>query len=115
MARKTDAERLDELRRKKAQLAAKESALLARQKIEARKVETRQKIIIGGAVMAWLRGNPDKLELLRPVLDSAAARKEDKDALAVFLKEFDGSPVADRPPVDMPLPAEQAGEQTGEP
>ena len=53
---KSDAERLDEIRLKQAQLKAREQAILAKKKESDRKADNRRKIIIGGI---WLKYFPE--------------------------------------------------------
>ena len=53
---KSDAERLEEIRQKQAQLKTREQAILSRQKENDRKADTRRKIIIGGI---WLKYFPE--------------------------------------------------------
>jgi len=57
---KTDAERLEEIRQKQAQLKAREQAIVSRQKEADRKADTRRKIIIGGI---WLKYFPECKQL----------------------------------------------------
>jgi len=53
---KSDAERLDEIRQKQAQLKAREKDIISRQREADRKADTRRKIIIGGI---WTKYFPE--------------------------------------------------------
>lgn len=52
-------ERLENLRKRQAQIAAQLAALEAREKADRRKAETRRKIILGAAVLKLAERNPD--------------------------------------------------------
>jgi hypothetical protein len=57
---KSDEEKLAEIRKKQAQLKAREQTIVARKKEHERKADTRRKIILGGI---WLKYFPDCKQL----------------------------------------------------
>lgn len=86
---KSDAERLEEIRQKQAQLKAREQAILARQKESDRKADTRRKIIIGGV---WLKYFPECKQLdprseenFSGVVNAIASLANDKQFLQLWM------------------------------
>jgi type II secretory pathway pseudopilin PulG len=84
-AKKPIAERIAALKEAEKQTQAKLAALVARQKTEERKRDTRRKIVIGGAVLAHAALNPSFADALREVLREAVTRDMDKALLADWL------------------------------
>lgn len=84
MARITDKQRAEKLREKQKQLEAQIAAIEARRRTKERKFLTRQKIIIGGAVVGEsLRDNTFRAELTK-LLERIVVREPDR----VVIKEF---------------------------
>jgi len=77
------AEKLVNLREQQAQLEAKISKLEVKQKLQARKDETRLKILVGAAVLADAARHSETGELLRTVLARGITADRDKE----FLKD----------------------------
>jgi hypothetical protein len=87
---KSDEERLEELRRRQAQLKAKEMKILSLQKERERKADVRRKIIIGGI---WLKYfpeckniNPGKEENFNGVVRAIATLANDEQFLNLWMK-----------------------------
>ena len=86
---KSDAERLEEIRQKQAQLKVREQAIVARQKEADRKADTRRKIIIGGI---WLKYfpecktiNPKDEANFNGVVNAIAALANDEQFLQLWM------------------------------
>lgn len=79
--RKTDAERLEDLKKREAELKAKISTLEARKAADARKEDTRLKVLIGAALLADAKIHPDTVFFLRSVLPRAVTASRDRDFL----------------------------------
>lgn len=77
------AERREKLRKQMAAMKAQEAALAAKQSSEERKLDTRRKIVLGGAVMAHAALDPDFAKLIRSALKSALAKAKEKDRAIV--------------------------------
>ena len=94
MARRTIDERLAELQEKQKQLKAQERQLKARVSAERRKKETRQKIILGGAVLSVL---------------GREYHEGDEQRLIAFLKAQDmrGNYFSKAMDTELPLPTEK--------
>ena len=84
MARATDQERAEKLKEKRKQIEAQIAAIDARRKTKERRFITRQKIIIGGAVVAEAKHNQAFATELTKLLRKAVTRDVDK----VVIKEF---------------------------
>jgi hypothetical protein len=81
MERKTEAERLAELRTRREQLAQQITKLENAVRLKERKADTRRKIIIGGAVIAHARLHPEFADTLQAVLSLAVTRPKDREAI----------------------------------
>lgn len=79
--RVTQADRLEALRQKEAQLKAKIAAIEARQKTADRKTDTRRKIIVGAAVLAHAELDPAWAVELKAVLQKAVTRERDRETI----------------------------------
>lgn len=89
MERKTDAERLADLKARQEQLRQQIIKLENASKQKQRKEDTRRKIIVGAAVMEHARQHPDFAATLEAVLAIAVVRPADKKALTGWLRELD--------------------------
>jgi len=84
MVRASDEERAEKLKEKRKQIEAQIAAIEARRKTKERRFITRQKIIIGGAVVAEAKHNPTFAAELTNLLRKVVTRDVDK----VVIKEF---------------------------
>lgn len=89
-------ERIAKIKEKKQILDARLNALEQKAKSESRKRETRQKIIVGGAVIAHMEKNPSFAAAIRALLAASVGRPNDKEAIAELLNAASGvaSPAA---------------------
>jgi len=101
---KSDEERLDELRRRQAQLKAKEMKIMALQKERERKADVRRKIIIGAI---WLKYfpeckniNPNKEENFSGVVRAIATLANDEQFLNLWMRIKEASEVSPTGPVE---------------
>lgn len=85
MAKSTE-ERKTALLAKRAALDAQLQALKARESAAARKLDTRRKIVIGGAVMAHCAHDPDFADAVKKAMRSALTTERDKTLLADWIK-----------------------------
>ncbi len=91
MPRKTVSERKAELENKRQQITAQLARIDAREKQQERKKDTRQKIIVGGAVLAHARLNAAFADQLTGILSKAVTRDIDKNTIAdLFIKPDTG-------------------------
>ena len=79
--RKTDTERLADLKKQEQALKAKIATLEARKATEARKEENRLKVLVGAALLADAKDHPDTKALIRSVLPRAVVAQRDRDFL----------------------------------
>lgn len=79
--RKTDDEKLAELRRQRKQLDARMAKLAAKQKSQARKQDARRKIIVGAAALAHAEVDPRFREALRAALRAGVTREIDREVV----------------------------------
>ncbi|MCC8986023.1 MAG: hypothetical protein LM513_05460 [Nitrospira sp.] len=79
--RKTDTERLADLKKQEQALKAKIATLEARKATEARKEENRLKVLVGAALLADAKHNLDTKALIRSVLPRAVVAQRDRDFL----------------------------------
>lgn len=84
--KKTDAEKLAELKQKEAALKAQIAKFETKAKDEERKKDTRRKIIIGAAVMAHAKIHQDFAYKLSQVLMAAVTKDTDRELIKDFLK-----------------------------
>jgi len=87
MVRATDAERAEKLREKRKQIEAQIVAIEARRKTKERRFLTRQKIIIGAAVIAEANSNKAFAEELTKLLQKIVTRDVDKVVIKEFLEK----------------------------
>jgi uncharacterized protein (DUF305 family) len=86
--KKTAADRLAELKKRQAQLQAQIAREENRAKEQARKDDTRCKIILGGALLADAAHHPDTAQFLRALLERAVTTERDKEFLAAMLPHY---------------------------
>lgn len=79
--RKTDTERLEDLKKREAELKAKIATIEARKATEARKEDNRLKVLVGAALLADAKIHPDTVFFLRSVLPRAVTAPRDRDFL----------------------------------
>ncbi len=79
------ADRIAELQAKKEKLAGRLSRLQSSAKSEARKRETRRKIVIGAAVLAQIEHDKGFALLLRDALNKSVSRDQDREIIADLL------------------------------
>ncbi len=89
-ARKSLADQIAALKESERQTQARLAALLARQKTEERKRDTRRKIVVGGAGLTHAALHPAFAEALRDVLRAAVTRDIDRTLLADWLGDDAG-------------------------
>ncbi len=85
MTRKTSEERIAALEARKKQIEAKLASIEARQRVTARKLDTRRKVVVGAAVLAHAEIDAPFAALLREVLIKAVQRPADQQAIADLL------------------------------
>ena len=83
--KKSDADRLAALKQREAELKAKIAAIENKAKTAERKLDTRRKIIVGGAVMAHAKFDPDFGAALRQALLAAVTKEKDRDVIKDLL------------------------------
>jgi hypothetical protein len=79
------ADRLSRLQKRKAQLEQRIAAAEHQAKTAARKLDTRRKIILGGAILAAVADSPGLREMVRAVLAQRVTRAADLAAVADLL------------------------------
>lgn len=79
--RKTDTERLEDLKKRESELKAKIATIEARKATEARKEDNRLKVLVGAALLADAKIHPDTVFFLRSVLPRAVTAPRDRDFL----------------------------------
>lgn len=85
--KKTDAEKLEALRKKEAALKTRIAAIEHKGKAQVRKDDTRMKIIIGGAFLADAALHPETAQMMVTVLARAVTLDRDKEFLAAMFKK----------------------------
>lgn len=83
----TDEEKIRRLQEKIAADEKRVAQLLAKKKDQDRKLETRRKVILGGALMAWLETHPDQRQFVRTILADAGLRDQDQKVIASLLAD----------------------------
>ena len=78
-------ERIAYLKQQREKLGQKLNKLEQKEKSQARKLDTRRKIIVGGAVLAEMLKDPDFASLVRTLLARYVARPNDRQAVADLL------------------------------
>lgn len=78
---KTDSEKLEALKKREAQLKAKISEIEARTAAQARKEDTRLKVLVGAALLADAKLHPATAEFIRATLARAVTAQRDRDFL----------------------------------
>lgn len=96
--RKTDAERLEDLKKREAELKAKIATIEARKATEARKEDTRLKVVVGAALLADAEIHPDTVFFLRSVLPRAVTAPRDRDFLQAKGWLLGEAPAKDKKP-----------------
>ena len=77
--------RIAQLKQKQEQLARRLNALEQKEKSQTRKLDTRRKIIVGGAVLSEMHKDPEFASVLRALLLRYVARPNDREAVADLL------------------------------
>ena len=77
--------RIAQLKQKQEQLARRLNALEQKEKSQTRKLDTRRKIIVGGAVFAEMHKDPEFAAVVRAMLLRYVARPNDRAAVADLL------------------------------
>lgn len=85
MVRKSSSERIAELAERKKQIEAKLASLAARERQDARKRDTRRKVVVGAAVLAHAELDEQFAAALRDALAKAVLRPADREAVADLL------------------------------
>lgn len=83
MARKTDAQRLQELEQARKQLAEREKAIKARLRSKDRKIRNRRIAIIGSVVEAHAQHDAQFADLLWTILKNRVTRDADREFLGL--------------------------------
>ena len=89
MTKKSLEERKAALEHRRHQLAAQLAKLDAQAKTQERKKDARQKIIVGGAVLAHARLHPEFASTLADILGKAVTRETDRNTIADLLHTAD--------------------------
>jgi len=100
MTEKT-ADRLSKLKQRKAQLEQQIAAAESKAQSAARKLDTRRKIIIGGAMLAAMDNSPGLGAMVRAALAQHVTRPNDRAAVAELL---DADATASAPASSMKAP-----------
>lgn len=79
--KKTDSERLEDLKKRQDQLKAKISKIEATAAAKVRKEDTRLKVLVGAALLADAKLHVDTADFLRSVLPRAVVEKRDRNFL----------------------------------
>lgn len=74
-------ERIEALKKRKAEIEKKLAQIEAREKVKARKEETRLKVLIGGGIMADAKIHPEIVELIQAVLERSTPATRDRELL----------------------------------
>ena len=82
----TAAARLENLRKRKAQLESRIAAAEQQAKVAARKLDARRKIIVGGAILAAVAESPGLAGMVKTVLARRVTRPADRAAIADLLE-----------------------------
>ena len=88
--RKTDAEKLEALRKKEAALKARIAAIEHKGKAQDRKDDTRFKIIVGGALLADAAIHDDTAQMIETVLARAVTLDRDREFIKAMLEKRKG-------------------------
>jgi hypothetical protein len=78
-------QRIAHLKQQREKLSQKLNRLEHKEKSQARKLDTRRKIIVGGAVVAEMHKDPEFAAVVRAVLLRYVARPNDRAAVAELL------------------------------
>lgn len=105
---KDTASKIAALKSKKQQLAKRLSALEQKEKTDARKRETRQKIIVGGLVLAHMQKDEGFARVVRGLLVEHVTRPHDREAVAELLNAAPGASGAKPAASQAPMPANQS-------
>jgi len=97
----TKLSRLELLRKRKAEIEQQLKTLEARDKQAARKRDTRQKIVVGAAVLAHAAKDGEFAKTLRAVLNVAVTEERNRALVADWI---DGAKIAAKPPAESGQP-----------
>jgi hypothetical protein len=79
-------DRIADLKAKKDRLAERLTRLEMAAKTAGRKLETRRKILVGGALLAQIEKEPHFAVLIRPALQKNVTRDADREVIKDLLK-----------------------------
>ncbi len=86
--RKTEDERLEDLKRRRAALDAEVNRLQAKKRAEDRKADTRRKILLGAVVMQEIDAQPDKIGVwAKSLLSERLTKPRDRALFGLGQKE----------------------------
>jgi len=85
-------DRLAVLKQKQEAIAKQMAALQQKEKSEARKKDTRRKIIVGGLVLAYMEKDPAFADVVRGLIQHGVTRPHDVEAVAGLLPENNAPP-----------------------
>jgi hypothetical protein len=85
-------DRIKALKEKQDALAKQVNALQQREKSEARKRDTRRKIIVGGLVLAYMEKDPAFADVVRGLVKHGVSRPHDLAAVSGLLPEDHAPP-----------------------
>lgn len=94
MARLTVEEQRKKLAEQKAQIEARLKQLDARAKTEARKLDTRRKIVVGALVLGAAEARDTNRDWLVQLLKAAPAREQDRHLIDDLLQELESNSAA---------------------
>ncbi len=100
-------ERIARIKQQREALAQRLNALEQKSKSEARKRDTRRKIIVGGAIIAQMEKDQTFAAAVRRILAQSVGRQNDREAIADLLAAASGvaSPAAPERAAVPPAPA----------
>ena len=78
-------QRIANLKQQREKLSHRLNALEQKEKSQTRKLDTRRKIIVGGAIVAEMHKDPEFASLVRALLLRYVARPNDRAAIAELL------------------------------
>lgn len=76
-------ERIEALKKRKAEIEQKLAQIEARERAKTRKEETRLKILIGGGIISDAKIHPEIVELIQEILERATTITRDRELLKV--------------------------------
>ena len=99
------ADRIAKIQEQRKKLDARLNTLSQKASAEARKRDTRRKIIVGGAVISQIEKHPDFAALVGKLLDASVGRQSDRDAIADLLPSPSQAPAPSPSPSSPPATA----------